>query len=114
MPGGDRKDDPGWLEWLLTGEADPLLGTDESLFQYFTEKEFLARKNHCGVATYDCRIPEHRPTRTIPSTNVTEPSFFLPDVLPPGVAGAVVAETRCNGSCAGPHTPPCEVARHSP
>lgn len=97
MLGAERKDDSRWLEWLQTAEADPLLGTDESLFQYFTEKEFLARKNHCGVASYDCRIPEHRPTRTIPSTNVAEPSFFLPDVLPPGVAGAVIAETRCNG-----------------
>lgn len=97
MLGAERKDDPRWLEWLQTAEADPLLGTDESLFQYFTEKEFLARKNHCGIASYDCRIPEHRPTRTIPSTNVAEPSFFLPDVLPPGLAGAVIAETHCNG-----------------
>ncbi|MDP9360774.1 MAG: energy transducer TonB [Acidobacteriota bacterium] len=96
MLGAEKKDDPRWLEWLQTAEADPLLGTDESLFQYFTEKEFLARKNHCGIASYDCRMPQHRPARTIPSTNVAEPSFFLPEVLPPGVAGAVIAETRCN------------------
>jgi len=98
MLGAERKDDPRWLDWLQSAEADPLLGNDESIFQYFTEKEFLVRKNHCGVTSYDCRMPERRPTRTIPSTLVAEPAYFLPGVLPPGVAGAVVAETRCNGS----------------
>jgi TonB family protein len=97
MLGAERKDDPRWLDWLQTGEADPLLGNDESLFQYFTEKEFLVRKNHCGTVSYDCRMPERRPTRTIPSTDVAEPAFFLPGVLPPGIAGAVIAQTRCNG-----------------
>ena len=33
----------------------------------------------------------------IPSTDVAEPAFFLPDVLPPGAASAVVAKTRCSG-----------------
>jgi TonB family protein len=97
MLGAERKDDPRWLDWLQTAEADPLLGNDESIFQFFTEKEFIVRKNHCGTLSYDCRMPEHRPTRTIPSTAVAEPAYFLPSVLPPGVAGAVVAETRCNG-----------------
>lgn len=97
MLGAERKDDPRWLDWLQTPEADPLIGNDESLFQYFTEKEFIVRKNHCGVTSYDCRMPEHRPTRTIPSTLVAEPAFFLPGALPPGIAGAVVAETRCRG-----------------
>ena len=74
MLGGERKDDPRWLDWLQSAEADPLLGNDESLFQYFTEKEFLVRKNHCGVTSYDCRMPEHRPTgRTIPSKDVMKP-----------------------------------------
>lgn len=97
MLGAERKDDPRWLEWLQTAEADPLLGDDESLFQYFTEKEFLVRKNHCGIVSYDCRMPPHRPAgKTIPSTAVAEPAYFLPDVLPPGVAAAVIAGTRCN------------------
>jgi hypothetical protein len=97
MLGGEKKDDPRWLDWLQTSEADPLVGTDEALFQYFTEKEFLARKNHCGIASYDCRMPSKRPGRTIPSTNVAEPAFFLPELLPPGLADAVVREPRCNG-----------------
>jgi len=99
MLGAERKDDPRWLEWLQSPEADPLLGNDESLFEYFTEKEFLVRKNHCGIASYDCRMPPQRPsTRKIPSKPVAKPAYYLPDVLPPGVAGAVIAATRCDGS----------------
>jgi TonB family protein len=99
MLGSERKDDPRWLEWLQSAEADPLLGNDEALLEYFTEKEFLVRKNHCGIASYDCRMPSKQPsTIKIPSKAVARPAYYLPDVLPPGVAGAVVAETRCNGS----------------
>jgi TonB family protein len=98
MLGGERKDDPRWLDWLQTPEADPLLGDDESLFQYFTDKEFQVRKNHCGITPYDCRMPSRRPTKTIPSSAVAEPSYYLPDVLPRGVAAAVLGETRCNGA----------------
>jgi TonB family protein len=97
MLGADRNDDPRWLEWLQTAEADPLLGDDEAPFQYFTDKEFVARKNHCGIATYDCKMPESRPTRKIPSAAVAQPAYFLPDVLPRGVADAIVSQSRCNG-----------------
>jgi TonB family protein len=99
MLGADRKDDPRWLDWLQTNEADPLVASDDSIYQYFTEKEFLVRKNHCGIVSYDCRLPRVRPTRlTIPSTAVAEPSYFLPNVLPPGIAAAVMTETRCSYS----------------
>jgi len=98
MLGAERKDDPRWLEWLQTAEADPLLGNDEALFLYFTDKEFQVRKNHCGIASNDCRLPTMRPTkRTIPSTAVAPPAYFLPSVLPRGLAGALVAESHCNG-----------------
>jgi TonB family protein len=97
MLGGERKDDPRWLLWLQSAEADPLLGDDEALFEYFTDKEFAARKNHCGVVTYDCRMPKLRPTRSIPSAGVRQPAYFLPDVLPRGVADAVMTQSRCNG-----------------
>jgi TonB family protein len=97
MLGAERKDDPRWLEWLQNAEADPLLGDDEALFQYFTDKEFQVRKNHCGIASNDCRLPTIRPTKmTIPSTAVAAPPYFLPSVLPPGLAGAVIADTHCN------------------
>jgi hypothetical protein len=97
MLGAEHKDDPRWLEWLQTPEADPLLGDDDALFQYFTDKEFQVRKNHCGIASNDCRLPKMRPTRrTIPSIAVAVPTYFPPSVLPRGVAGAVITESRCN------------------
>jgi TonB family protein len=98
MLGAERKDDPRWLEWLQNAEADPLLGDDEALFAYFTDKEFQVRKNHCGIEANDCRLPKMRPTRsTIPSKAVAAPTYFLPSVLPRGVADAVITESRCNG-----------------
>ncbi|MEA2337275.1 MAG: hypothetical protein QOE82_1282, partial [Thermoanaerobaculia bacterium] len=99
MLGAERTDDERWLQWLQTGEADALLSDDESIFQFFTDKEFQVRRNHCGITSYDCRVPRVRPTKfTIPSTAVEKSAYYLPGVLPPGVAGAVLAETRCNGS----------------
>jgi TonB family protein len=97
MLGAERNDDPRWLEWLQNPEADPLIGNDDALLQYFTDKEFQVRKNHCGVVTYDCKMPDSRPTRKIPSAAVAQPAYFLPDVLPRGVADAVVSQSRCNG-----------------
>jgi TonB family protein len=97
MLGAERKDDPRWLEWLQNAEADPLLGNDDALFQYFTDKEFQVRQNHCGVVANDCRMPSERPTRMISSVAVMQPAYFLPDVLPPGVASAVVNDSRCKG-----------------
>jgi TonB family protein len=71
---------------------------DATRIQYFTDKEFQVRKNHCGIASNDCRLPKMRPTRrTIPSIAVAVPTYFLPSVLPRGVTGAVITESRCNG-----------------
>src|SRR4029078_3375098 len=42
MLGGERNDDPRWVEWLQTAAADPLLG-DEALFQFFIAQELRAR-----------------------------------------------------------------------
>jgi len=97
MFGAERVDNPRWLEWLQNAEADPLIGNDDALFQYFTDKEFQVRKNHCGVTPYDCKMPESRPLKKIPSSAVRQPDYFLPDVLPRGVADAVISESRCNG-----------------
>jgi TonB family protein len=73
------------------------VGDDDALIQYFTDKEFAVRKNHCGVVTYDCKMPKVRPTRSIHSAGVAQPAYFLPDVLPRGVADAVMTQSRCNG-----------------
>jgi len=102
MLGGERKDDPRWRDWLQTEEADALIGSEIALFEYFTDSELAARKNHCDIARNDCRIPPAKPRGTaIPSTEVKQPEFLLPDVLPPGLAEAVVREGGCNGDWIG-------------
>lgn len=110
MLGGEMKDDPRWLEWLQTTEADLLIGSDESLFHYFTDKEFLVRKNHCGVTSWDCRVPEHKPGRTIPSKAVAEPAYPLPELLPGGLADDVLAGAHCSGPWLGVATAVSDTA----
>jgi TonB family protein len=100
MLGGERKDDPRFLAWLQTEEADALIGSEIGLFEYFTDREFAARKNHCDIASNDCRIPAQRKP-SIPSTPVAQPSFMLPGVLPPGLAEAVVREGGCRNDWLG-------------
>lgn len=95
MTGGAKKSDPRWLAWLQSPEADATIGSEITLFQYFTDDEFLTRKRHCDVASSDCRVP---PRGKIPSTAVRQPDFQLPTVLPPGLADAVAAGLRCNHS----------------
>src|SRR5437764_6564443 len=72
MLGGERNDDPRFPAWLQSGEADELIGSQVALFEYFTDGELAARKNHCDIASNDCRIPPRRkPGGTrIPSAEV--------------------------------------------
>jgi TonB family protein len=100
MLGGERKQDPRWRDWLQTIEADDLIGSEVALFEYFTDAELAARKNHCDIAKNDCRIPPgaRKPVGAkIASAEVRQPAFQLPDVLPPGLADAVVREAGCGG-----------------
>lgn len=96
MLGAEKKDDSRWLDWLQSLEADELIGSETLLFEYFTDKEFMVRKNHCDVAANDCVMPPKRGTQ-IPSAEVAPPAFLLPGLLPPGLGDAVMAESRCNG-----------------
>ena len=100
MLGGERKENSRWEEWLQTEEADALIGSEVALFEYFTDRELAARKNHCDIAKNDCRVPAVRPRHgvEIPSADVAQPSFMLPDVLPPGLADAIVREGGCKGA----------------
>lgn len=97
MTGGEKTADPRWLEFLKSDDADAVLRDFENdvLFHYFTDEEYLARRNHCGLVTYDCRMPEKRPTRTIPSKPVAQPEFPVPSVLPAGLGDAVVSAAGC-------------------
>jgi TonB family protein len=97
MSSAEKKSDAKWLEWLQSLEADELIESEETLFAYFTDDEFLTRKRHCDMASNDCRVPSARPAK-IKSVAVRQPDFQLPAVLPPGLADAVVDSTHCRSS----------------
>jgi TonB family protein len=91
---------PAWMTWLVSLEADELIGSEAALFEYFTDEEFVARKLHCDLASNDCRMPAMKNAR-IPSTAVRQPEFELPTQLPPGLADAVVRGSGCRGGWFG-------------
>jgi hypothetical protein len=97
MLGEERKDDPRWLAWLETKEADDLLAYNEpELYALLTDREYALRKNHCGVLPVECAMPQTKPKpagRVISPTAVRQPVFELPGPLPAGLADAVAS--RC-------------------
>ncbi len=95
MAGNAAASDARWTAWLQTAEADELIGSESSLFEYFTDDEFTVRKRYCDIASSDCRVPTDRKA-TYASTAVAQPDFELPAALPPGLADAVVQAHRCN------------------
>jgi TonB family protein len=102
MSGLERKDDPRWLKWLQSEEADALIGSEIAFLEYFTDPEFAARKNHCDIASYDCRTPASKPNRrVIPTTAVAPPAFLLPELLPAGLADAIAREGGCTSGWLG-------------
>lgn len=102
MLGEERKDNDRWLKFLATDEADRLLQSEsESVLQYLTDTEYRTRKDRCVVQSAECKMPERKPGRTIPSHAVAEPAFILPSLLPPGLAEAVMTEARCNDEWLG-------------
>lgn len=102
MLGGEKKNDERWLKFLAEDEADALLGDDEAALQYLTDEEYAVRYNRCEVRSRDCVLPRtRRSTRTIPSQAVAPPAFTLPEVLPAGLADAIVSGARCDGAWVG-------------
>jgi TonB family protein len=97
MSSAEKKTDAKWVEWLQSLEADELIESEETLFAYFTDDEFLTRKRHCDMASNDCRVPSKKPAK-FKTVAVRQPDFQLPAVLPPGLADAVVGSTHCRGS----------------
>lgn len=102
MLGEERRDNERWLKFLATDEADRLLQREsESVLQYFTDTEYRTRQNRCVIQSAECKMPEKRPGRVIPSQPVAEPAFVLPSLLPAGLADAVMSDARCNGEWLG-------------
>lgn len=90
MLGHERKDDPRWTAWLQSIEADAILGseTDPAIYDWLTDDEFAARKQHCGLLPFECTVPQTRTksARSVAPRPVAPPEFNLPGVLPPGLA----------------------------
>lgn len=101
MLGAEKTNDPRWLKFLASEEADRLLRGETAALQYLTDEEYAVRYNRCEVQTQDCALPLKRSAMTIPSQPVAPPAFSLPEVLPGGLAEAIVSGARCRGSWLG-------------
>jgi TonB family protein len=101
MLGGEKKDDPRWLRFLESTEADDLV-EGEVVLQYLTDDEYGIRYNRCEVQSKVCEMPKKRRNHfTIPSQAVAPPSFNLPELLPAGLADAVMSGAKCRDAWLG-------------
>jgi TonB family protein len=91
---------PRWIEWLATPEADDLLKTDDSLDHLLTLDELRVRTKRCGLVETRCPAPSTN-RRTIPSTRVREAEYWLPDLLPRGLADRVLQARKCRAQWVG-------------
>lgn len=101
MTGSEKKDDVRWLKFLEKPEADDLLQGQDQAFRYLTDDEYRVRYNRCEVQSKECAMPPKRSSRTIPSQPVAPPAFNLPDVLPAGLADAIVSGAKCRAQWLG-------------
>ena len=96
MHGGEKKDNPRWLKYLESDEADALIGRAENqVLQYLTDEEYRVRHNRCEVQMRECALPLKRSALTIKSEDVAPPAFNLPELLPAGLAEAVMSGAKC-------------------
>jgi TonB family protein len=101
MAGAEKKDDPRWLQFLESREADDLV-EGEVVLQYLTDNEYAIRYNRCEVQSKLCEMPKKRRSRsTIPSQAVAPPAFNLPELLPAGLADAVMSGAKCRDTWLG-------------
>ena len=101
MNGGEKRADPRWNRFLDSVEADQLVMGEDAL-HYLTDAEYAIRYARCEVQTRECALPAKRgSTRTIPSEPVAPPAFDLPEVLPAGLADAIVKASGCKASWIG-------------
>lgn len=102
MLGAERKDDPRWLKWLESDEADRFLGTNQAILPYLTDAEYKRHQGRCAIQSIECRLPVFKPSgSTIPSQAVAPPAFDLPDVLPAGLTAGILSNSGCRAMWIG-------------
>jgi Gram-negative bacterial TonB protein C-terminal len=101
MLGGEKKNDPRWLKFLESTDADELFQANDPALQFLTDEEYAVRYNRCEIQSKACDMPKKRGPFAIPSTAVAPPAFTLPDVLPAGLADAIVNDAKCRSQWLG-------------
>ncbi len=104
MAGGEKRGDARWNRFLDSAEADQLLEKSDDALLFLTDAEYALRYARCEVQTRECALPKERRRggpRTIPSEPVAPPAFDLPEVLPAGLAEAILDGSRCSASWSG-------------
>lgn len=92
MFGERAREDARWVEWLRGAEAQPMNRVDTSLDTLLTDRERKARWEK----------PTPRVVKgSIQSKELARPAYILPSLLPAGLAGDVMRETRCQGGWLG-------------
>ena len=102
MVGGEKKENPRWLSYLESKEADALMGrAEDAVLQYLTDEEYRVRYNRCEMQMRACAMPPKRSALTIKSQAVAPPAFNLPELLPAGLAEAVMSGAKCRDAWLG-------------
>lgn len=101
MLGGERVNDPRWLKFLASDEADALLRGEVAALQFLTDEEYAVRYNRCEVQSAACAMPPKRSGIKIPSIPLRPPAFTLPSLLPAGLGDAILDGTRCKDTWIG-------------
>ena len=101
MMGGEKKNDPRWLKYLESDEADGLFGVERAALQFLTDEEYAVRYARCEVQVRECALPKKRDARATPSQPVTPAAFDLPSLLPAGLTDAILRASDCHDSWLG-------------
>jgi TonB family protein len=93
MLGGEKHERKSWLDWLATSDAQVAISTQTCTL--FTQAEIDALESGMAVIPGLKASGRKRGPRQVSSVPVAQPDYDLPEVLPPGMAEAVMRETAC-------------------
>jgi TonB family protein len=92
MRGGEFRERPEWLAWLRTFEGRNRFAAGKPQLRFLTLAEQKALRADDERPT-DVAAPAH--------SNVRQPSFTIPLLLPPGLGAQLLSKARCRDSWIG-------------